>query len=167
MLDYLNTKKQARLEILSQNRKDLQMHVERIKQTIEKVPDKDTSLAERIFTLFRERGITIISVLTALTMTISTVVLAITGVFGGEGGGTASPPKDEGALKKWLTRLADALKSLAGKAAEVLPAIVGSVVGAILIFFGKNVRFVAEHTWDLIIFVTGLIGTWLMQKLSK
>ena len=58
-LDDLNTEKQARLEILSQNRKDLQTQVARIKQTIEKVLDQNTSLAERIRTLFREQGITI------------------------------------------------------------------------------------------------------------
>ena len=52
-LDDLNTEKQARLEILSQNRKDLQTQVARIKQTIE-VIDQNTSFAERIRTLFRE-----------------------------------------------------------------------------------------------------------------
>ena len=88
-LDDLNTKKQARLEILSQNRKDLQIQVARIKQTLEKVPDKNTSLAERILTLFREQGITIFSILTVLSMTISTIVLAITGAFGGNGGAGA------------------------------------------------------------------------------
>ena len=85
-LDDLNTKKQARLEILSQNRKDLQTQVARIKQTLEKVLDKDTSLAKRIRTLFRKQGITIFSILTALSMTISTIALAITGVFGGGNG---------------------------------------------------------------------------------
>ena len=48
-------------------------------------------------------------------MIISTTLLAITSVFG-EGvvvGG--SPSKDEGVLKKWLDRLADALKRLSGK----------------------------------------------------
>ena len=84
-LDDLNTEKQARLEILSQNRKDLQTQVERIKQDLEKVLDQNTSLAERIRSLFREQGITIFSILTALSMTISTIVLAITGVFRGEG----------------------------------------------------------------------------------
>ena len=63
-------------------------------------------------------------------MTISTIALAITGVFGG--GGSACPLKNERTLKKWLNRLTDALKRLVGKAAEALPAIVGSVVGAIL-----------------------------------
>ena len=65
-LDDLNPEKQARLETLSQNIKDLQMQVARIKQTIEKLLDKDTSLVERICTLFCEQGITIISVLTAV-----------------------------------------------------------------------------------------------------
>ena len=79
-----------------------------MRQTLEKVLDKDTSLKERIRTLFREQGITIISILTALSMTISTIVLAITGVIGGGGGGgsSASPPKkDEGALKDLQERL--------------------------------------------------------------
>ena len=76
-LDQLNTEKQARLEILSQNRKDLQTQVARIRQTLEKVLDRNTSLTERIRTLFREQGITIFSILTALLMTVSTNVLAI------------------------------------------------------------------------------------------
>ena len=66
-------------------------------------------------------------------MTISTILLAITGVFGG-GGETGGPPsKDE----RWLGRLAAALKRLAGKGIEALPAIVGSVVGAILSFLER------------------------------
>ena len=124
-------------------------------------------LAERIRTLFREQGITIFSILTAFSMTISAIVLAITGVFGGGGGIGGSPPKYEGVLKKWLDRLANALKRLAGKAVEALPAIVGSVVGAILSFLGKAVGFVAKLTWALIVFVAGLVGWWLMQKVKK
>ena len=101
------------------------------------------------------------------SMTISTIVLAITGVFGGGGEAGGSPPKDKGVLKKWLDRLASSLKRLAGRAVEALPAIVGSVVGAILNFLGKAVGFVAEYTWALIVFVAGLIGWWLMQKVKK
>ena len=149
-LDDLNTEEQARLEIISQNRKDLQTRVARIKQTLEKVLDKNSSLVERIRTLFREQGITIFSILTALSMTISTFALTITGACGGGEGG--SPPKDEGVLNKWLNRLADALKRLAGKVVEALSAIIGSVVGAILSFLGKVVGFVAKHTWALIVF---------------
>ena len=99
-------------------------------------------------------------------MTTATIVLAITGVFGGTGGTGGSPSKGKGTLKKWLDRLADALKRLPGKAAKVLPAIVGSIVGAILSFLGKAVRFVAEHTWALIVFLAGLVGWWLMQKVK-
>ena len=104
-LDDLNTEKQARLEILSQNRSNLQTQVARIKQTLEKVIDQNTSLEEIIRTLFREQGITIFLILTALSVTISTIVLAIIGAFGGGRGTGGSPPKDEGALKKWLDRL--------------------------------------------------------------
>ena len=136
-LDDVSTEKQARLEILSQNRKDFQTQLARIKQTLEKVLDKNTSLAQKIRTLFHEQCITIFSVVTAFSMTISTIVLAITGVFGGIGGEVGgSLPKDKGILKKWLGRLADALKRLAGKVVEALPGIVGSVDSAILSFLG-------------------------------
>ena len=49
-LNELNTEKQARLRILSQNRKNLQMQVVRIKQTIEKVLDKNKYLAKKVLT---------------------------------------------------------------------------------------------------------------------
>ena len=153
----MNTEKQARIEILSQNRKDLQTQVARIRQALEKVLDQNTSLAERIRILFKEQGISIFSILTALSMTISTIVLAITGVFGGGRGTGGSPPKDEGALKKWLDRLANTLKRFIRKAAEVLPAIVGSVVGAIFSFLGEAVGFVAQHTWALIVLLQDLL----------
>ena len=49
-LNELNTEKQARLEILSQNRKDLQKQIARIKEALEKVFDKNIPLPERIRT---------------------------------------------------------------------------------------------------------------------
>ena len=122
-------------------------------------------MAERIGILFHEQGITTFPVLTALSVTISTIMVAITGAFGvGVGVGVGnSPPRDEGVLNKWLKRLADVLKWLAGKAVEALPAIVESVVS----FLGKVVGFVAEHTRISIVFVAGRIGVWLMQRVSR
>ena len=99
-LDDLNTEKQARLETLSQNRKDLQTQVAKINQTIEKVLDKNTPLPERILTLIREQIVTIISTFTVLLAGIATIVLSVIGDFGGRGGTGDSPPKDKGALKK-------------------------------------------------------------------
>ena len=134
----MNTEKEARLEILSRNRKHLQTQVARTKQTLEKVLDQSTPLVERTRTLFGEQGITIFSILTAFSMTISTIVLAITGAFEGTGGTEVSPPKDEGVFKNWLDRLADVLKIVTVKAVEALPAVVGIFVGAILSFLGNN-----------------------------
>ena len=167
-LQDVKEERQVRLEFLSQNRKDLQTQVARIKQTIEKILDSDTSSAEKIRTLFREQGITIFSVLTAVSMIISTIVLAVTG---GGSGAPGSPPKDKGEFRKWLkkqlNRLANALKRLAGKAVAALPGIIGSVVGAILSFLGKTVGFLAHHTWALIVFAVRLIGAWLIRRVQS
>ena len=111
-LNELNTEKQARLRILSQNRKDLQMQFARIKQTIEKVLDKNKYLAKRVLT-FSWAGYYNYTSTYYLSMTFSTIVLTVTDVFGGGGSPAASgSPKDEGTLNKWMNRLADALKDL-------------------------------------------------------
>ena len=55
------------------------------KEMIAKVLEKDTSLAEKIRTLFREQGITIASVLTAIRMAIGVLIEAL---LPGGGGGT-------------------------------------------------------------------------------
>ena len=47
------------------------------KETIAKVLDKDTSLAEKIRMLFREQGITIASIFTAIRMAIGVLVEAL------------------------------------------------------------------------------------------
>ena len=54
-------------------------------KNIEKVLDEDKSLVEQIRTLYRESGITKLSIFTALSMTISEYLLTIKSVFGGEG----------------------------------------------------------------------------------
>ena len=60
--------------------------------------------------LFREQGITIVEILTALFMIISTIGIAISGIFVGGGEDFAASgsfsPKDERALKKWLVKQA-------------------------------------------------------------
>ena len=70
-------------------------------------------------------------------------------------------------MTTYFNRLANALKKLARKAAEALPAVLGSVVGAILNFIGKTVGYFTEHTWTFIAFVEGIIGVWLMQLMCS
>ena len=107
-------------------------------ETIAKVLDKDTSLGEKIRTLFREQGITIASILTAIRMAIGVLVEAL--LSGGGGAATASgdkpPPKDGKGLKEWvrskLKALAALLWKLGMKAAEALPGIIGGIISWIL-----------------------------------
>ena len=159
---------QAILEILSQNRKDLQTYVARIKQTIGKVLDQDKSLVERVCTLFRKHRIAIVSILTTLPLTISTIVLDITGAFGErEGAPAISQQKYKGAVKKRLRILADSIKRCSGKVLEALLAIAGNIFGFILSFLGKSVGFLAEHIFALIVFVAGIFEVCLIQKVKN
>ena len=78
--------------------------------------DKDTSLGEKIRTLFREQGITIASILTAIGMAIGVLVEALLpGGGAAEASGGEPPPKDEKGLKKWVRSKLKALASLLGK----------------------------------------------------
>ena len=86
----LKDERVSRLEAASASREALRSQISRIRDTINRLINEDTTLAERIRTLFREQGITIVSILTALGMVISTLVLAVEMAVGGAG--VAPPP---------------------------------------------------------------------------
>ena len=75
----------------------LKNQITSFKETIAKVLDKDTSLAEIIQTLFREQGITIAFILMAIGMAIGVLVEALLpgGGSAATSGGGEPPPKDE------------------------------------------------------------------------
>ena len=63
--------------------------------------DKDTSLAEKIRTLFREQGITIAFILMTIGMAIGVLVEALLPGGGAAAlGGGEPPPKDEKGFKR-------------------------------------------------------------------
>ena len=115
----------------------LKNQITSFKETIAKVLDKDTSLVEKIQTLFREQGITIASILTAIGMAIGVLVEALLpGGGAAASGGGEPPPKDEKGLKEWIRNKLKALALLLGqlgiKAAEALPGIIGGIISWIL-----------------------------------
>ena len=127
-IDALNEDLKVRQEFINLLKGRLRSQIASLKETITKVLDKDTSLAEKIRMLFREQGIMIASILTAIRMAISVLVEAL---LPGGGDTAASPPspKDEKGLKEWIRSKLKALASLLGKlgikAAEALPGIIG------------------------------------------
>ena len=139
-------------------------------ETIAKVLDKDTSLGEKIRTLFREQGITIASILTAIRMAIGVLVEAL--LPGGGGGTVASgcepPPKDEKGLKEWVSSKLKALALLLGKlgvkAAEALSGITGGIISWILNRAKDVVGWVSQNLWALVVGVGGVIYTYMVTK---
>ena len=150
----------------------LKSQITSFKQTIAKVLDSDTSLAERIRTLFREQGIMIASILTAIGMAIGVLVEAL--LPGGGGGGAAAsgagspPPRDEKGLKEWirnkLKALASLLHQLGIKAAEALPGIIGGIISWILNRAKDVVGWVSQNLWALAVGVGGLIYTYMVTR---
>ena len=141
------------------------------KETIAKVLDKDTSLGEKIRTLFREQGITITSILTAIGMAIGVLVAALLPGSGGAAaasGGGDPPPKDEKGLKEWVRSKLKALASLLGKlgmkAAEALPGIIGGIIGWILNRVKDVVGWVSQNLWALVVGIGGLIYMYMVTR---
>ena len=100
-----------------------------------------------------------ILILTALYISISAIVLAITSIFRGGVGGSVFLTKDKEAFKKSLNRLVDTLKRLAGKVPEALSAIAGSVVRAVILrFLSKAIGFAYKHVWALITFIAQFLA---------
>ena len=129
--------------------------------------DKDTSLAEKIRMLFREQGITIASILTAIRMAIGVLDEAL---LPGGGGTAASlpPPKDENGVEEWLRNKLKALGSLPGrlgmKAAEALPGIIGAIISWVLNRAVEVVGWVLQNVWAQVVGIRGLLYTYMVTK---
>ena len=125
-IDALNDELATRQESIDLLKGRLKNQITSFRETIAKVLDKETSLGEKIRTLFREQGITIASILTAIGMAIGVLAEAILpgGAAKASGGGGEPPPKDEKGLKESVRSKLKALASLLGKlgmkAAEAL-----------------------------------------------
>ena len=145
-----------------------------IRESITKFLDKETSLGERIRTLFREQGITIVSILTALGMTIGVLSEALLG-----GPSTTSTPTPQstttsdkkGGAREWIKNKLKALSQLLGKLADKalasLPGIIGSIISWILNRAKEVIGWLSQNLWALITDVGVLIYTYFMTKTRR
>ena len=76
-IDNLNEDLKVRQESIDLLKGRLKNQITSFRETITKMLDKDTSLADKIRTLFREQGITIASILTPIGMAIRVLVEAV------------------------------------------------------------------------------------------
>ena len=169
-IDALNDELATRQESINLLKGSLKNQITSFKDTIAKVLDKDTSSGEKIRTLFREQGITIASILTAIGMAIRVLVEALLPGGGGaiSGGGGEPPPKDEKGLKGWIRNKLKALASLLGrlgmKADEALPGIIGGIISWILNRAKDVVGWVSQNLWALVVGIGGLIYTYMVTR---
>ena len=148
--------------------------INQIKESITKFLDKEMgTLRERIKTLFKEQGITIVSILTAVGMTIGVLIEALLG------GPSASTPTSQstttsdkkGGAREWIKNKLKALSSLLGKlaakAGAALPGIIGSIVAWLLNRAKEVVGWLSQNLWALITGVGVLIYTYFMTKTKR
>ena len=148
--------------------------INQIKESITKFLDKETgTLVERIRTLFKEQGITIVSILTAVGMTIGVLIEALLGgpsTCTPTSGGTSGGDKKGGArdwIKNKLKALSQLLGKLADKALASLPGIIGSILSWILNRGKEVVGWLSQNLCALITGVGVLIYTYFMTKTNR
>ena len=145
-----------------------------IRELIMKFLDKETgTLGERIRTLLKEQGITIISILTALGMTLGVLIEALLG-----GPSTSTPTLQstttndkKGGAREWiknkLKALSQLLGKLADKALESLPGIIGGILSWILNRAKEVIGWPSQNLWALITGVGVLIYIYFMTKTKR
>ena len=167
-IDNLNEELAIRQESIDLLKCRLKNQIRSFKETIAKLLDKDTSLGEKIRTLFREHGITITSILTVIGMAILVLVEAL--LPGSVGAVTSGgpPPKDEKGLKEWVRSKLKALVSLLGrlgiKAADALPGIIGGIINWILNRVKDVVGWVSQNLCALVVGIGRLIYTYIVTR---
>ena len=142
-----------------------------IRESIMKFLDKETgTLGERIRTLFKEQGITIISILTALGMALGVLIETLLGGPSTTPQSTTTNDKKGGArewIKNKLKTLSQLLGKLADKALASLPAIIGSIISWILNRAKEVIGWLSQNLWALITGVGVLIYTYFMTKTRR
>ena len=145
-----------------------------IRESIMKFLDKETgTLGERIRTLFKEQGIAIISILTALGMTLGVLIEALLG-----GPSTSTPTSQsattsdkKGGAREWIKNKLKALLQLLGKLADKvlasLPGIIGSILSWILNRAKEVVGWLSQNLWALITGNGVLIYTYFITKTRR
>ena len=138
--------------------------VARIRQTLDKIADGNRTLKERLKILWREQGVTIVSVLTALGMTISTLILAL--LPSGDPSGS-SPHKLRDWVKKSFSALGRLFGRLASWALKTLPGVLGSFLSWLFNFLKKAVMYAADHAYT-VIGALGALGSYILfQEVNK
>ena len=145
-----------------------------IRESIMKFLDKETgTLGERIRTLFKEQGITIISILTSLGMALGVLIEAL---LGGSSTSTPTPQSTttsdkKGGAREWIKNKLKALSQLLGKLADKalasLPGIIGSILSWILNRAKEVIGWLSQNLWALITGVGVLIYTYFMTKTRR
>ena len=166
-IDALNDELATRQESIDLLKGRLKNQITSFRETIAKVLDKDTSLGEKIRTLFSEQGITIASILTAIGVLVEALLPGGGGAAAASGGGEP-PPKDEKGLKGWIRNKLKSLASLLGKlgmkAAEALPGIIGGIISWILNRAKDVVGWVSQNLWALVVGIGCLIYTYMVTR---
>ena len=149
--------------------------INQIRGSITKFLDKETgTLGERIRTLFKEQGITIVSIVTAVGMAIGVLIEALLGgpstTSTPTSGGTTTSDKKGGA-REWIKNKLKALSQLSGKLADKalasLPGIIGSVLSWILNRAKEVIDWLSQNLWALITSVGVLVYTYFMTKTRR
>ena len=148
--------------------------INQIRESITKFLDKEMgTLGERIRTLFKEQGITIVSILTAVGMAIGVLIEALLGgpsTFTPTSGGTSGGDK-MGGTREWIKSKLKALSQLLGKLADKaltsLPGIIGSIISWILNRAKEVVGWLSQNLWALITGIGVLIYTYFMTKTRR
>ena len=145
-----------------------------IRESIMKFLDKETgTLGERIRILFKEQGITIVSILTALGMTLGVLIEALSG---GPSKSTSTlqsttTSDKKGGAREWIKNKLKALSQLLGKLADKalasLPGIIGSIISWILNRANEVIGWLSQNFWALIMDVGVLIYTYFMTKTRR
>ena len=148
--------------------------INQIRESITKFLDKETgTLGERIRTLFKEQGIMIVSILTAIGMAIGVLIEALLGGPSASiptSGGTSGGDKKSGArewIKNKLKALLQLLGKLADKALSSLPGIIGSIISWILNRAKEVIGWLSQNLWALITGVGVLVYTYCMTKTRR
>ena len=147
------------LERKAQVEQERERAVQEIEQIVERLPLRERTrirlqtLRERLTALFKKRGFTIATVVTAVGITIGVLAKVLA-----DGASAAA-----NGIKTVGKKVGDGLKDLGKRIGAILPGLVGAIASFVFRAAGQAISFLAKNAWLIIL----AVAAFMIQKLTE
>ena len=162
-LDNLKATREAIVDSISTLRQEQRSQLRQIKDLAMELAYSDLNLREKLVKLFREQGVTVVSIITALSFIIVSIALAI-GLASGGSAAASIPKKPDAPADGPVKSIGRMLKRFGVWLGTALPGIIGGALSLIVNLLAEVLMWVGSNVWLMVLTAGGVVLSYVATK---